>query len=79
MDPAEFRRRNLLKDDQFPYRTPFGFLVDSGQYGKCLDVGLNAIGYADFLKDKEAAAQRGRRLGIGISVMTEPLGAGNSP
>jgi carbon-monoxide dehydrogenase large subunit len=78
MDPAEFRRRNLLKDDQFPYRTPFGFLVDSGQYGKCLDVGLNAIGYADFLKDKEAAAQRGRRLGIGISVMTEPLGAGNS-
>jgi CO/xanthine dehydrogenase Mo-binding subunit len=25
MDQAEFRRINLVKDDQFPYRTPFGF------------------------------------------------------
>ncbi len=42
MDPAEFRRVNLVRDDQFPHRTPFGFLLDSGQYAKCLDVGLRA-------------------------------------
>ena len=78
MDQAEFRRRNLVRDDDFPHRTPFGFLTDSGQYAKCLDLGLEAIGYADFLREKEEAAKRGRRLGIGISVMTEPLGAGNS-
>jgi carbon-monoxide dehydrogenase large subunit len=78
MDPVEFRRKNLLRDDQFPYRTCYGFLVDSGQYGKCLDVGVNAIGYDQFLIDKAEAFKRGRRLGIGFSVMTEPLGAGNS-
>ena len=78
MDQAEFRRVNLVRDDDFPHRTPFGFLTDSGQYAKCLDVGLEAIGYQDFLKEKEEAAKRGRLLGIGISVMTEPLGAGNS-
>ncbi len=78
MDQAEFRRINLVRDDDFPHRTPFGFLTDSGQYGKCLDVGLQAIGYQDFLRQKEEAAKRGRLLGIGISVMTEPLGAGNS-
>src|SRR5258706_563473 len=78
IDQAEFRRRNLLKDDQFPYRTPYGFLVDSGQFHKCLEVGLNAIGYDQFLIDKAAAAKQGRLLGIGISTMTEPLGAGNS-
>jgi carbon-monoxide dehydrogenase large subunit len=78
MDQAEFRRRNFVRDDDFPHRTPFGFLTDSGQYGKCLDVGLEAIGYADFLKEKEEAKKRGRLLGIGISTMTEPLGAGNS-
>jgi len=78
LDPAEFRRRNLLRDDQFPHRTAFGFLVDSGQYHKCLDIGLNAIGYDQFLKDRAEAASRGRLLGIGISTMTEPLGAGNS-
>jgi carbon-monoxide dehydrogenase large subunit len=78
MDQAQFRRINLVKDDQFPFRTPFGFLTDSGQYGKCLDVALQAIGYSDFLREKEEAKQRGRLLGIGISTMTEPLGAGNS-
>ena len=78
MDQAAFRRKNFVKDDQFPYRTAFGFLVDSGQPEKCLDVGLKAVGYDDFLKQKEEAKSRGRLLGIGISTMTEPLGAGNS-
>jgi len=78
MDQAEFRRVNLVRDDDFPHRTPFGFLTDSGQYEKCLDIGLEAIGYEDFLAQKEEAKQRGRLLGIGISTMTEPLGAGNS-
>ena len=36
IDQAEFRRMNFVRDDQFPHRTPFGFLLDSGQYGKCL-------------------------------------------
>ena len=43
MDQAEFRRINFVKDDDFPHRTAYGFLTDSGQYGKCLDVGLEAI------------------------------------
>jgi len=78
IDQAEFRRINFVKDDQFPHRTAFGFLTDSGQYGKCLDIGLEAIGYKNFAAEKAEAAKRGRLLGIGISTMTEPLGAGNS-
>jgi len=78
MDQAEFRRINFVRDDDFPHRTPFGFLTDSGQYEKCLQVGLDAIDYEGFLKEKAEAAKRGRLLGIGISCMTEPLGAGNS-
>ncbi|MBU6245377.1 MAG: carbon-monoxide dehydrogenase large subunit [Actinomycetales bacterium] len=78
MDQAEFRRVNLVKDDMFPYRTAFGFLTDSGQYGKCLDVALEAIGYSTFAQEQEEARKRGKLIGIGISTMTEPLGAGNS-
>ncbi len=78
MDQAEFRRINLVKDDMFPYRTAFGFLTDSGQYQKCLDLGLEAIGYSTFKQEQEEARKRGKLLGIGISTMTEPLGAGNS-
>ncbi len=78
MDQAEFRRINLVKDDDFPKRTPFGFLTDSGQYEKCLQIGLDAIDYDTFQEQKAEAAKRGRLLGLGISTMTEPLGAGNS-
>ena len=78
IDAAEFRRVNLLSDDQFPHRTAFGFLVDSGQYHKCLQLGLDAIGYEEFKRERGEARKRGRLLGIGISTMTEPLGAGNS-
>ena len=78
MDQAEFRRINLVKDDMFPYRTAFGFLTDSGQYQKCLDLGLEAIGYSTFAQEQEEARKRGKLLGLGISTMTEPLGAGNS-
>src|SRR6266487_2357920 len=78
MDQAEFRRANFVRDDQFPHRTPFGFLLDSGQYAKCLDVGLKAIDYEEFRREQAEARKRGRLLGLGISTMTEPLGAGNS-
>jgi carbon-monoxide dehydrogenase large subunit len=78
MDQAEFRRMNFVKDEQHPHRTAFGFLTDSGQYEKCLNIGLEAIGYKNFEAERAEAAKRGRLLGIGISTMTEPLGAGNS-
>jgi aerobic carbon-monoxide dehydrogenase large subunit len=78
MDQAEFRRVNLVRDDDFPHRTPYGFLTDSGQYEKCLQVGMDAIGYDQFRRDQAEARARGRLLGLGISTMTEPLGAGNS-
>src|SRR6201993_1659535 len=78
MDQAEFRRVNFVADEDFPHRTPFGFLTDSGQYAKCLDVGLKAVGYEDFRRQQAEARSRGRLLGLGISTMTEPLGAGNS-
>ncbi|MDP3967891.1 MAG: aerobic carbon-monoxide dehydrogenase large subunit [Nocardioides sp.] len=78
IDQAEFRRINFVKDDDFPHRTPYGFLTDSGQYNKCLELALKEIDYEGFLKEQAEARKQGRLLGIGISTMTEPLGAGNS-
>ena len=76
MDQAEFRRVNFIRE--FPHRTTFGFLVDSGDYDKCLDLALEKIDYYGFKERQKAARQQGRLLGIGISTMAEPLGAGNS-
>ena len=78
MDQAEFRRMNFVRDDDFPHRTPFGFLTDSGPVRQVPRRRAGGHRLQDFLKQKEEAKKRGRLLGIGISTMTEPLGAGNS-
>ena len=78
MDQAEFRRLNFVRDDDFPHRTPFGFLTDSGQYGKCLDVGSGGHRLPGLPAPQGGGPGEGALLGIGISTMTEPLGAGNS-
>ena len=37
IDPVLLRRRNLIAEDKFPYRTVTGLTYDSGQYGRALD------------------------------------------
>ncbi|HEX2148932.1 MAG TPA: molybdopterin cofactor-binding domain-containing protein, partial [Actinomycetota bacterium] len=78
MDPTEFRRLNFVKPDMFPYRTCFGFLMDSGDYEAALDIAMEQIGYHAFMREKQAGRNSGRLLGLGTSCFTEPVGAGNS-
>jgi carbon-monoxide dehydrogenase large subunit len=78
MDPTEFRRLNFVKPEMFPYRTAFGFLMDSGDYEAALDVAMEQIGYHKFLEEKKRGREEGRLLGLGTSTFTEPVGAGNS-
>src|SRR5205814_1886267 len=70
--------RDIYLDGEVAMRKDGKILTDSGQYAKCLEVGLRAVGYQDFRRQQEEARAKGRLLGIGISTMTEPLGAGNS-
>ena len=42
IDPAEVRRRNLLRRDEFPRRMPSGYIIDSGDYPEVLDKTLSA-------------------------------------
>ena len=36
MDPAEFRMKNLIRREQFPYTSAFGWVYDSGDYQTAL-------------------------------------------
>ena len=76
MDPAEFRRTNFIKPDQFPYKSATGFEYDSGDYEAALDLALEKLGYAELHKEQEQAREEGRLLGIGIATFTEVVGAG---
>ncbi|MFB6169996.1 MAG: xanthine dehydrogenase family protein molybdopterin-binding subunit [Haloarculaceae archaeon] len=76
MDPAEFRRRNFIPPEEFPYETPFGATYDSGDYETAMDKALDIVDY-DSLRERQAAArEEGRYLGIGLSSYIEICGGG---
>jgi carbon-monoxide dehydrogenase large subunit len=80
MDPAELRRKNFIRPDQFPYTSATGFVYDSGDYEAALDLALEKAGY-EALRAEQATLReeaKGKLLGIGIASMTEALGAGPS-
>jgi len=70
IDPAELRRRNLVRD--FPHRTPSGGLYDSGDYEACLDDALELARYEERRAEQAAAREEGRLVGIGVACVVEP-------
>ena len=78
MDPAEFRLLNFIREDQFPYTTPTGFVYDSGDYHTALRKAMDEVGYAELRAEQAAAREEGRLIGIGIAHFTEAVGAGPS-
>jgi len=77
MDPAEFRARNFIQPEQFPYLSPTGFVYDSGDYEKAMRLAMEMVGYDDIQAEKESARAEGRLVGIGMASFTEVVGAGH--
>jgi len=77
IDQAEFRKRNFIKPEQFPYTSATGWVYDSGDYPKAMDVALEMLGYDDMVKDVAARRKKGEVTGIGIASFTEVVGAGH--
>jgi carbon-monoxide dehydrogenase large subunit len=78
VDPAEFRMKNFVKPEQFPYKSALGWEYDSGNYAGALKKAMDTIGYADLRREQAEKRQRGQLMGIGISSFTEIVGAGPS-
>jgi 2-furoyl-CoA dehydrogenase large subunit len=72
LDPVELRRRNLVRADEFPYRTPSGGLYDSGDYEACLDDALELARYDERRAEQARAREEGRLVGIGVACVVEP-------
>src|SRR5581483_3085766 len=66
LDPAEIRRRNLLRPEQFPYVAPNGAAYDSGDYERSLDLALDLADYPALRREQEEARAQGRLVGIGV-------------
>lgn len=82
MDPAELRRLNFIKAEQFPYASALGWEYDSGDYHSAFDKALAAVDYAGLREEQRRnreAFERGETrslMGIGVAFFTEIVGAG---
>jgi len=73
-DPADLRRMNMIQPEDFPYETPVALVYDTGNYEASLDKALDIIDYAGFESRRAAAAEQGKRRGIGFACYIEACG-----
>jgi carbon-monoxide dehydrogenase large subunit len=78
IDPADVRRKNFIRSDQFPFATQMGAVYDSGDYEKALDLALKNAGWDQLKKDRDAAKKDGRLVGLGLAMYVEVCGLGPS-
>ncbi len=78
LDPADVRRRNLIKASQMPYKAASGHPYETGDYQAALDTALTAFDYKRARAEQASARAAGRLVGIGIGTYVEFTGAGSS-
>jgi carbon-monoxide dehydrogenase large subunit len=83
LEPAEVRRRNMIRADEMPYRVGMPYrdgepiVYDSGDYPAALEKALDAIGGVEAFRVRQSEARRqGRYIGLGIGCYIEGTGVG---
>ncbi|OFZ84398.1 MAG: hypothetical protein A2W21_02525 [Betaproteobacteria bacterium RBG_16_66_20] len=76
MDPAEFRRRNLVPKGRFPYQIASGFEYDCGDFEGVMDRALKESDWKNFEKRAQESKQRGKLRGRGIATYIEATASG---
>ena len=71
MDPAEFRRRNLIADDAYPHSFPSGLKFEQLSHHKTLDRLLELMDYKGLRAEQQALRKKGVYRGIGLAAMIE--------
>ena len=71
MDPAEFRRRNIIPDDAYPYVFPSGTKYEKLSHQQCLDKLLKLMDYDGLRAEQAECRKKGVYRGIGLAAMIE--------
>lgn len=76
LDPFEIRRRNLIPASAFPWKTPTGETLDSGDYAALLDQLETVSGYQSLRERQSRRRADGDVVGLGLALYIEPCGRG---
>jgi aerobic carbon-monoxide dehydrogenase large subunit len=78
IDPAEIRRRNLIRPRELPYRSPSGIVWDSGAFLESLERACETADYPGLRAEQARQRAAGRHLGIGLASYVELTGVGSA-
>jgi aerobic carbon-monoxide dehydrogenase large subunit len=82
MDPAELRRRNMIRADEMPYRTGLVYRdgtpvsYDPADYVGSFDRVLADFGYAEWRRRQAETAGSARPVGVGLAAYVQGTGVG---
>jgi carbon-monoxide dehydrogenase large subunit len=71
MDPAEFRRRNIIPDDAYPYTFVSGTKYEKLSHQQCMDKLLQLMDYQGLRAEQAELRKKGIHRGIGLATMIE--------
>ena len=74
LDPAELRRRNLVRPERMPYTNAMGQVYDVGCFERMLDQALAHADWSGFEARAGASLERGRLRGRSITTFLEWTG-----
>lgn len=74
LDRIELRRRNFIKPDDFPYRTPVGVTYDVGDHDTALTEALQLADFDGFEGRRRESETHGKLRGFGIASYLELAG-----
>ncbi|MFV2091723.1 MAG: xanthine dehydrogenase family protein molybdopterin-binding subunit, partial [Hyphomicrobiales bacterium] len=71
IDPAAFRKLNLISAAAMPYVPAAGETYDTGEFAAILDASVARAGLEGFADRRASAARDGKRLGVGLGCYIE--------
>jgi carbon-monoxide dehydrogenase large subunit len=77
IDAAKIRLKNLIRPEDFPYKSAPGIVWDRSGFIECLEAGCAALGYEELRRKQAEARAAGRWVGIGIASYAELSGIGS--
>jgi CO/xanthine dehydrogenase Mo-binding subunit len=82
LDPAEIRRRNLVRPEEMPYRPGLTYkdgmpvAYDPGDFPAAFERALALLGYDDWRRRQKAQTSAAQHLGIGLACYAQGTGLG---
>jgi carbon-monoxide dehydrogenase large subunit len=71
IDRIELRKRNLVRKEDMPYKTPNGPVYDSGDFPGCLEEAARRADWTGFPARRKQSEARGKLRGIGVASYLE--------